>query len=153
MILYIDTTQGKDIEIAIKKGDEILAEKKFEADRKQAEKLLPEIDKLLKKNKIKLSDLERIEVENRGGSFTALRIGVVTANALGYALGIPVTEHRTQNREHGTQNIEHRTGNIEHRTGNIERGTQNIEHRTGFSIIEPRYDREPDITEKRRSKK
>jgi len=129
MILYIDTTQGKDIEIAIKDGDSIVVEKKFEADRKQAEKLLPEVDKLLKKGKIKLAYLEKIEVENRGGNFTALRIGVVTANALGYALGIPV-------REHGTQNMKHRTWNTEH-------GTK-------YNIVEPKYDREPDITQKKK---
>ncbi|HPW05950.1 MAG TPA: hypothetical protein PLA05_03260, partial [bacterium] len=32
-----------------------------------------------------------IRVQNEGGSFTSLRIGVLTANALAYALGIPVT--------------------------------------------------------------
>ncbi len=142
MILYIDTTQGKDIEIAIKKGNEVLVEKKFEADRRQAEKLLPEIDKLLKKNKIKLSDLEKIEVENRGGSFTALRIGIVTANALGYALGIHVIEHRAQSTEHRAQNTEHRAQNTEHRT-------QNRERETKFDIIKPEYNREPEITKKK----
>ena len=93
MILFIDTTKGDGIKIALKNGREAIAEKKFMARYCQAEKLLPAIDKMLAGRKIKLSDLTAIEVASRGDAgtgFTALRIGVVTANALGYALGIPV---------------------------------------------------------------
>ncbi|MCG2701222.1 hypothetical protein L6267_03590 [Candidatus Parcubacteria bacterium] len=93
MTLYINTTQGHNIEVAIKKGDKILAKKKFSAKFRQAEKLLPEIKKILDKSMLKLSNIEKIQVVNEGTdktSFTALRIGVVTANALGYALGVPV---------------------------------------------------------------
>ncbi|MFH0923133.1 MAG: hypothetical protein V1825_00175 [Candidatus Falkowbacteria bacterium] len=93
MTLYINTTQSHNIEIAIKKGDKILAKKKFSAKFRQAEKLLPEIKKILDKSMLKLSDIGKIQVVNKGTdktSFTALRIGVVTANALGYALGVPV---------------------------------------------------------------
>lgn len=94
MILYINTTHGQEIELAIKNKEKTIASKKFQAPHAQAERLLPEIDKLLKKSKSKLNDLTEIEVENRGGSFTALRIGVVTANALGYALNIPVNKSK-----------------------------------------------------------
>jgi len=100
MILYINTTQGSNIEISIEDGDKIIANKKFSAKYKQAEKLLPEIDKLLQKSKNKLDDIKKIEVVNNGDentSFTALRIGVVTANALGYALGIPVNKNKIKN--------------------------------------------------------
>ncbi len=93
MILIIDTTlDDHRVYIAIKKDRKIVIEKKFEAKYAQAEKLLPEIDKLLKKKKISLTDIKKIRVENKGGTFTSLRIGVITANALGYALGIPVNE-------------------------------------------------------------
>jgi len=93
MILYIDTTKGNKIEIALKEGDRVVVRKEFEAKYSQAEKLLPAVDKMLASKKIKLSDLKAVEIANEGNantSFTALRIGVVTANALGYALGIPV---------------------------------------------------------------
>ena len=100
MILFIDTTKGHNIEIAVNSGDRVVAKKKFRAEYSQAEKLLPALAKTLKTNNIKLSDVRRIKVNNQGGlaasgrgtSFTALRIGVVTANALGYALKIPVVE-------------------------------------------------------------
>src|SRR3989304_6245878 len=90
MTLFIDTTQGDQVMITVKQGRRVVINKKFTAKYKQAEKLLPEIDKLLKNNKLSLTRIKRIKVTNKGGGFTALRIGVVTANALGYALGVSV---------------------------------------------------------------
>lgn len=108
MILYINTIEGHNIEIALKNSiGDILIHKKLQAKYRQAEKLLPEIDKMLKKKNISLNKLKSIEVENEGiinflkefrTSFTALRIGVVTANALGYSLGIPVYEAKEKDR-------------------------------------------------------
>lgn len=43
MILTIDTIQGDEVEITIKKTGGILYRKRFNAEHKQAEKLLPEI--------------------------------------------------------------------------------------------------------------
>lgn len=48
------------------------------------------IDALLKKYKLKLTDIDTIRVETGPGSFTGLRVGVSIANALGYALNISV---------------------------------------------------------------
>lgn len=105
MDLYINTTNGDYIEIALKKSEKILSIKKIKAKRKQAEKLLPLIDNLLKNNNIKLSAIKKIQVENQGGSWTALRIGVVTANALGYALGVPVEgTWKIENKKQETKN-------------------------------------------------
>lgn len=121
MILFIDTTDNEAVVIALKSRDgSALAKKKFKARFKQAEKLLPAIDKLLKANKLKLSDLSSLAVENSGGSFTALRLGVVTANALAYALAVPV------------------------------RGSSRSEIRSQkFFIVKPLYNREPEITVKK----
>ncbi|MCK4554304.1 tRNA (adenosine(37)-N6)-threonylcarbamoyltransferase complex dimerization subunit type 1 TsaB, partial [Candidatus Parcubacteria bacterium] len=90
MILYINTTQGDDIIIALKDGSRVVAQKKIKAKYSQAEKLLPMIDKILEQNKLNIKDIKKIQVANENGGFTALRIGVVTANALGYALSVPV---------------------------------------------------------------
>ena len=117
MTLCIDTTQKDLVKIAIKDGKREVAVKEFNAQYCQAEKLLPAIDKMLSSKKVKLNDLTKIEVANKGGSFTSLRIGILTANALGYALGIPVVESK---------------GKVV-KTG-------------GFSVIKPIYDREPNIT-------
>lgn len=116
MILYINTASQTDIEIGLKIAGEFVFKNKLEAERAQAEKLLPAIENILKKNHFKLKDIRAIEVENSGGSFTSLRIGVATANALGLALGVPV------------------------------RGTVGQSKKVGkINIVEPIYDREPDI--------
>jgi tRNA threonylcarbamoyladenosine biosynthesis protein TsaB len=123
MVLYIDTTKGHDIEVVLKKNGKAVAQKKITARYAQAEKLLPLIDRILKDNKFNLKDIKKIEVNNNGGSFTALRIGVVTANALGYALGLPVKG---------------------------ELGIRNWElGRKRFNVVEPIYSKEPNITQKK----
>lgn len=125
MILYINTTKNHYIDIALRDGDDVLVQKKFEAKYSQAEKLLPEIEKLLKHLKLKLSDILKIEVENKNKtsdtSFTALRIGVITANALGYALGV------------GVSGI----------SASVKNG------KTNFDVIKPIYDSNPNINMKK----
>lgn len=123
MILSINTAQNDLIEISLKNRGRLVAVKKFKSRRTQAEKLLPAVEKLLRDGKFKLSDLKKIEVENRGGSFTSLRVGVVTANALGYALNIPVVGE-------GDPKI-------------VKNGKRK------FSIVEPSYSSEPEITAKK----
>ena len=122
MILHINTTEGDEIEIVLRSDDNVVARKKVSARFAQAEKLLPLVDKVLRSNKTGLKDIEGIRVNNEGGSFTALRIGVVTANALGYALGAPVKS--------------------ESGIGDSESG------RKKFSVVRPMYDKEPNITVK-----
>ena len=119
MTLYINTVSAEEILIALNDGKKIVVQKKISAPRRQAEKLLPAIETLLKKQKIKLSQLKKIVVANQGGSFTSLRIGVITANALAYALRIPVEaepQGQPTNKKFGI-----------------------------YSLVEPLYDREPNI--------
>ena len=91
MELIIDTSKNQNILIELSSEGKSLAKKDFEASFTQAEKLLPEIDLLLKKINKNSKDLKKIKVANSGGSFTALRIGIVTANTLAYSLDIPVS--------------------------------------------------------------
>ncbi len=119
MILYINTSGADEIIIALRNAEKIIASKKISAPRQQAEKLLPAIERLLNAKKIKLSQLTKIVVANQGGSFTSLRIGVITANALAYALKIPVVaEPKTLIKNKKFSN---------------------------YSLVEPIYDREPNI--------
>ena len=93
MKLVINTVKGDnhDIEIILSDGDNVIDSNCFNAHRRQAEMLLPAIEKILIKNNKTPEDLKEISVENKGGSFTSLRVGVITANAMAYALGIPVS--------------------------------------------------------------
>jgi len=125
MTLYINTASHDEIIIALRSDAKIVAQKKIIAPRQQAEKLMPAIDRLLREKRIKLSALKKIVVANRGGSFTALRIGVITANALAYALKIPVV--------------------AEGKTG------QKNKKFAAYSLVEPLYDREPTIGKSKKS--
>lgn len=124
MILYINTTSNTEMIVALYDQKKLIKLQKIKVNHNQAEKLIVAIDDLLKKNKQKLKSLQKIIVANYGSSFTALRIGVITANALGYALKIPVEA------EMPNLNIE------------ADRFKKTF---LGYSIVEPRYDREPNI--------
>lgn len=85
MKLYIDTSDREKIILKID-------EKKFETSskNKNSQKLLPFIDKTLKKNNLSINDIAEIKVNTGPGSFTGLRVGVAIANAIRFALGIPI---------------------------------------------------------------
>ena len=117
MKLYIDTTKNSKIEIFLKERGVIVVRKEFEARFSQAEKLLPKIEEMFNEKAVKLGALEQIRVNSKGSSFTALRIGVVTANSLAYSLGISVK--------------------------NFEGESEDFK---GIELVKPEYDREPDIT-------
>jgi tRNA threonylcarbamoyladenosine biosynthesis protein TsaB len=52
--------------------------------------ILPMIDELLEKHKLKPRDLSAIEINVGPGSYTGLRIGLAIANSLSFSLKIPV---------------------------------------------------------------
>lgn len=115
MILEIDTSKYNEISLRILDVEKVL-EKKAIANKSQSEKLLPLIDKFLLDNNYSKETIDKIIVENEGSSFTALRIGVITANTLAYALGIAVKA-----RDNSVKNI------------------------VGITLVEPKYNREPNI--------
>ena len=118
--LFIDTVSQAGVSVAIKQADKLIVERFWTGDRQQAEQLLPGILELLIEQQLEWSDLIDIQVVNYGGSFTSLRIGVVTANALAYALSLPVA---------GTSG-------------------QSLQS-DGYQIVEPEYSGQPNITIKK----
>lgn len=89
MILYINTKDQKVIRVTLKQDGKIV--KSLSAKNKYGSQvLLPLITKLLRTTNYDLQTLKGIEVETGPGSFTGLRVGVSVANALGFALNIPV---------------------------------------------------------------
>ncbi len=117
MTLLINTADHELVEVALIDQKKVLASQVFAAPRSQSELLLPAVDKLLKRQGVDLKDLQRIRVADQGGSFTSLRIGILTANALAYALGIPIEA--------------------------VSR--QKPKRKGGLMVVAPQYDREPNI--------
>lgn len=68
----------------------LLAHEKWEAHRILAETLHAKIETILKNAQTDLQHIEKIIVFRGPGSFTGLRIGLSVANALGYAISVPV---------------------------------------------------------------
>ena len=118
MELIINTPDQEKVVISVADNGKVVDKQEFRAKYEQAEKLLPSIDKLLKNNNFKLSDIENIKVNDKGDSFSALRIGIATANALGFALGVPVASLKGQNEEINKK----------------------------FSLVKPKYNKKPNIT-------
>jgi tRNA A37 threonylcarbamoyladenosine modification protein TsaB len=92
MKLYIDSRDNKKIILKItEKGKELYSIKKDIIPKRQANELLLSIDNLLKSNNITWSQIKEIIVNNDGGSFTGLRLGVIVANTLAYAKNIKLS--------------------------------------------------------------
>lgn len=96
MFLFIDTTTDKII-LGLFKGDKLVDSLIKKAKYQQAELLLVLIDKFLKSNKISPKKISGLIVVKGPGSFTGTRIGVSVANALAFALEIPILGIKKEN--------------------------------------------------------
>lgn len=123
MIISIDTSDNQNIFVALKKGNEVIKRISCEARFSQAEKLLSQIQSLLLENNITQADIVKIMVANQGEGFTSLRIAVATANALGFAWGIPVVDQENSNIK-----------------------------KNGLKLVIPKYKKEPNINKKAKIK-
>lgn len=91
MTLYLDTTNFNKARLAIKDGDEIVAKREVTAGKNLSQNLLAEIDLLLTQNHHKIGNVKAVEVATKSvNTFTGTRVGITVANALGFALDVPV---------------------------------------------------------------
>lgn len=86
--LAIDTSSQKAAIGLMADGQYYHAE--IENSKAQAEQILNVIEQLLSQAKITKKSIDYIAIANGPGSFTGLRVGVSAAQALAYALNIPV---------------------------------------------------------------
>ncbi|OGE32078.1 tRNA (adenosine(37)-N6)-threonylcarbamoyltransferase complex dimerization subunit type 1 TsaB [Candidatus Daviesbacteria bacterium RIFCSPHIGHO2_01_FULL_44_29] len=88
MILTIDTSDKQQVVVSIKGGRAVI--KLASNNEWGSQVLLALILKALTKQSIDFKDLKAIELNIGPGSYTGLRVGAAVANALGFALQIPV---------------------------------------------------------------
>lgn len=92
IILELDTHDSR-ITIVRLIIDKKTIERKIKINQSfQSQILLPLIEQILANNKVRLSDLNEIIVNQGPGSFTGLRVGVSIANILGWGLSIKVND-------------------------------------------------------------
>jgi tRNA threonylcarbamoyladenosine biosynthesis protein TsaB len=100
MTILAINTATKQTSIALLKkenGVRVLAEKSWESNNDEAEKIMPEIAKLFDSTDEaqNFADIKHIFVIKGPGSFTGLRIGVTVANTIAYLNGCGITELNT----------------------------------------------------------
>ncbi len=90
LILAIETSAAPG-SVALCRGAECLFSTTLEgASRRHAQMLVSRIDEGLRTTKLRAADLEGIAVSVGPGSFTGLRVGVVCAKTLAFAVGKPL---------------------------------------------------------------
>lgn len=88
-VLCLDTS-SKFLSLAVAKRGKILAQTHRALDRKHSLQLVPLIDKILKKAKLRLQNIDGFCISKGPGSFTGLRIGITTIKGLAFALEKPI---------------------------------------------------------------
>lgn len=83
-ILAVDTAWDKMV-VALYSGGEIYSEISVDDAKKHNSLILPMIDRLLAKANVKISEVDYFAAVVGPGSFTGIRIGVSTVNALAFA--------------------------------------------------------------------
>lgn len=87
--LLFDTTTEKSV-VAVFKDGQLWQETKLPHGLQSSSFLIPTIDELFAKLKIKPGDLTAIATAIGPGSYTGIRVGAMTAKVMGYALKIPL---------------------------------------------------------------
>ncbi len=132
MILIINTTPSDYLEIILADKKDDFKVKKISGRYNQAEKLLPEIAKILQLKKIKPEKLRGFGVVVGPGGFTATRIGVAVSNGLGYGLNLPLA---------GIKRSEYLDNNEL-----VAKIFERLNGSARIKLVMPYYDREPNIT-------
>lgn len=88
--LTLDTVEREKVKVTLVNNISGKISKLTTSQQTGSQALIPSIVAILKKDKADLSEVDAIEVNPGPGSFTGTRVGVAVANALGFALGIPV---------------------------------------------------------------
>jgi tRNA threonylcarbamoyladenosine biosynthesis protein TsaB len=89
LVLALDTSAST-LSVALLDDEKILSENLISESGRQAELLIPQLEKILNQHKIWYQDLGLIAATNGPGSFTGSRIGLTAARTLHLATNLPL---------------------------------------------------------------
>jgi tRNA threonylcarbamoyl adenosine modification protein YeaZ len=89
LLLAFDTATPQ-VTVALHDGEDVVAELVSDRTMKHGEQLAPLIDEAMRQAGAERFDLTAVAVGAGPGPFTGLRVGLVTARTLGFALELPV---------------------------------------------------------------
>ncbi len=87
MYLLLIDTSSKKLQVAISKNDKVVSKMISSEELNHSRDIIVFIEKVLKKARLKLADMDSIVIVIGPGSFTGLRIGVVLVKGLSYVTG------------------------------------------------------------------
>lgn len=85
-ILLIETS-GRAGQVALARGDDLLGVRRLDEARRHARDLAPALDALLHEHAWKARELDAVFVGRGPGSYTGLRVGIMSAKTIAYATG------------------------------------------------------------------
>ena len=88
LVLALDTSTV--VNVGLARGDQVLATATVADQMAHVEQLMPLVSECVDAAGIRMADLHQLIVGLGPGPFTGLRVGVVTAQVLSYALGLPL---------------------------------------------------------------
>ncbi len=89
LLLALDTATPA-VTVALHDGTDVIASSSQVDARRHGELLLPAVDRVLSEAGPRLADVTAIAVGIGPGPYTGLRVGLMTADTFGLALGVPV---------------------------------------------------------------
>jgi tRNA threonylcarbamoyl adenosine modification protein YeaZ len=88
-ILILDTS-SKYLSLAVVQDNKVSRQMHRRLDRKHSLQLIPLVDKILKKARLPLKEIDGFCISRGPGSFTGLRIGITTIKGLSFVVNKPV---------------------------------------------------------------
>jgi tRNA threonylcarbamoyladenosine biosynthesis protein TsaB len=85
-VLILETS-GRAGQVAVARGSKLLAERRLDEGRRHARDLAPAVAELCRQCGWKVRELEAVLVSRGPGSYTGLRVGIMSAKALAYSAG------------------------------------------------------------------
>lgn len=90
MVSVILDSSNSYLSVAIANDDTIIDQISYEAWQRQSELMIPELDKLLKRNNVTRQDINKVIVSIGPGSYTGVRIALSIAKVMVLALNVPL---------------------------------------------------------------